>query len=141
MSLSAKQAADAVGISRHGIIKAIRDGRISGKKNNKGEWSIEPAELFRVYTPVNQDNSEQVKDNSSQNTPNSSPSIQLENTRLQAELKAAEKRIADLEEDKRDLRDQRDSWQTQAQQLLLKSPQKPVGGNKRFLWWKRTADD
>ena len=51
MSLSAKEAAEAVGISKHGIIKAINRGRISAAKGKNGEWEIDPAELFRVYEP------------------------------------------------------------------------------------------
>lgn len=52
MSLSAKQASEMVGLTRNGIIKAIKEGRISGEKNEKGEWQVEPVELLRVYKAV-----------------------------------------------------------------------------------------
>lgn len=46
------EAAAEVGITRAGIHKAIKAGRLSATKNNNGEWQIDPAELFRVYQPV-----------------------------------------------------------------------------------------
>lgn len=54
MGLSASQAAAAVGMTRQGIIKAIKTGRISAEKDHNGAWTIEPVELHRVYAPVNQ---------------------------------------------------------------------------------------
>lgn len=52
MVLSAKEAAEHVGMSRQAIIKAIRRGKISAVKNHNGEWQIDPSELFRVYKSV-----------------------------------------------------------------------------------------
>src|SRR3954466_7486140 len=52
MGLSAKEAAEQVGMSRQGIMKAIHQGKISAKKDVNGQWQIEPVELFRVYDPV-----------------------------------------------------------------------------------------
>ncbi len=63
MYLNAKEAADQVGMTKQGIIKAIKNGKLSGKKSEGGEWEIDPAELFRVYKPVNQ-NSQLVDDGS-----------------------------------------------------------------------------
>jgi adenylosuccinate lyase len=53
MSLSAAQAADQVGMTKQGLIKAIRTGKVSAQKDVHGQWSIEPVELFRVYPAVN----------------------------------------------------------------------------------------
>ena len=50
--LTVSQAAKEVGITRGGLWKAIKEGRLSATKNNKGQFSIDPAELFRVYPPV-----------------------------------------------------------------------------------------
>lgn len=49
LSESAKQ----VGVSRTAIFKAIKAGRLSAAKNDKGHFVIDAAELFRVYAPVN----------------------------------------------------------------------------------------
>lgn len=39
-------------MTKQGIIKSIRTGKISAIKNVHGEWEIDPAELFRVYEPT-----------------------------------------------------------------------------------------
>jgi hypothetical protein len=52
MSLSAKEAAEQVGMSRQGIMKAIHQGKVSAQKDLNGQWQIEPVELFRVYPPA-----------------------------------------------------------------------------------------
>src|SRR3954451_24357338 len=52
MVYSLKQAAEATGRTKPTILRAIQTGKISAKKNEIGEWEIEPAELHRVYTPV-----------------------------------------------------------------------------------------
>ena len=54
--LSLTKAAEEVGISRSALFKAIKNGRVSASKNGKGEFIIDPAELFRVYQPVNKVN-------------------------------------------------------------------------------------
>ena len=49
---SLKQAAEAAGRGKPAILKAIKSGRVSAKKNDLGQWQIDPAELHRVYPPV-----------------------------------------------------------------------------------------
>lgn len=48
-----KEAADAVGLSKPAIFKAIKTGKISAIKDAHGHWYIQPAELHRVYEPIN----------------------------------------------------------------------------------------
>lgn len=52
MNISLSEAAKLVGMSKNGIVKAIKNGKISGQKNIHGQWEIEPAELTRVYKPI-----------------------------------------------------------------------------------------
>jgi hypothetical protein len=54
MPYSLKQAADATGRTKPTLLRAIQTGKISAKKNEIGEWEIEPAELHRVYPPIAQ---------------------------------------------------------------------------------------
>jgi predicted site-specific integrase-resolvase len=55
--LTVAQAAQETGLSRVAIYKAVKAGRISAQKDDNGKTWIDPAELFRVYKPVvNQDN-------------------------------------------------------------------------------------
>ena len=58
--LTLTEAAKAVGLSRPAIFKAIKSGRLSATLNNAGHHQIDPAELFRVYKPVNTEVSPQV---------------------------------------------------------------------------------
>ena len=50
--LSAKQAAEATGVSKQAILRAIKRGTISASKDTRGEWTIDAAELFRHYQPL-----------------------------------------------------------------------------------------
>lgn len=105
MGLSAKEAAQAVGISKQGIIKSITRGRISAVKNKNGEWEIDPAELFRVYDIVKSVDPVDTSTNSeciSQSPPDIQPkanaledkivSLEERNRRLEEQLVKAEKR-------------------------------------------------
>jgi len=46
------QAAKACHKSKSALLEAMRSGRLSAAKDDKGYWMIEPSELFRVY-PIN----------------------------------------------------------------------------------------
>src|SRR4051794_7020939 len=52
MTYSLKQAGEATGRTKPTILRAIQTGKISAKKNEMGEWEVEPSELYRVYPPV-----------------------------------------------------------------------------------------
>jgi ATPase subunit of ABC transporter with duplicated ATPase domains len=45
-------AAKACGVGRSTILRAIKTGRISASKDDTGSYSIDPAELHRVFPPV-----------------------------------------------------------------------------------------
>jgi len=45
-------AAKACGVGRTTILRAIKSGRISAIKDDKGSYAIDPAELHRVFPPV-----------------------------------------------------------------------------------------
>lgn len=49
MYLSLVQAAKESGKSKSVIHNALKSGRLSGTRNDKGGWQIDPAELFRVF--------------------------------------------------------------------------------------------
>jgi hypothetical protein len=52
MVITLKEAAECTGKTKVALLKAIQKGRFSASKNEKGEWEIVPAELFRVYHPI-----------------------------------------------------------------------------------------
>ena len=50
--LSLAEAIEKTGVSRNTLIRAIKSGRMSGSKNEHGEYRVDAAELFRVFEPV-----------------------------------------------------------------------------------------
>ena len=58
MPYSLKHAADTTGKTKPTILRAIQSGKISAKKDEHGEWKIDPAELHRVYPPVSEADTE-----------------------------------------------------------------------------------
>ena len=149
MSLTAKEAGIAVGITRQGIIKAIKEGRISGDKNVKGEWVVEPSELFRVYTQVKPDNGIHGNAGLSSYTHNSTPDLQAKNSELQTKLDVSEERIAELKTQLRKAEEREERLQQQVEKLtdmadrqtrLLehqteKPTEKPTQSKKTFWPW------
>ena len=49
MPYSLSQAAEAVGMNRSSILRAIKAGKVSATRDEYDQWQIEPAELHRVY--------------------------------------------------------------------------------------------
>jgi hypothetical protein len=115
-------AAEACGINRSTVLRAIKSGKISATKDElTGAWLIEPAEMHRLYPPVA--------------VPEARPVAMPRHAQgdstdaLVAELRAV---IADLRRNQEDLRQERDKWQAAfereqsahaaAQRLLLPAP-------------------
>jgi hypothetical protein len=94
-------ASAATGVNKSTVLRAIKAGRLSAQREETGGWSIDPAELHRVFPPL----------------PAAATSTQAEVQRdaitnqLVAELRGV---IADLRQD-------RDHWRAafERQQLLL----------------------
>jgi uncharacterized protein YlxW (UPF0749 family) len=64
MGISLSEAAKLVGMSKNGVVKAIKAGKVSGQKNIHGQWEVDPAELTRVYKalePVSDNQNEPVR--------------------------------------------------------------------------------
>ena len=51
MPLTLCQAARETGRSKSVLSHALKTGRMSGRRDDKGNWAIDPAELFRVFDP------------------------------------------------------------------------------------------
>ena len=54
--LSLREAANQVNVSKSTILRAVRSGRMSAARTEDGGYSIDPAELFRVYQPKSNGN-------------------------------------------------------------------------------------
>jgi hypothetical protein len=131
MSYTLTSAATATGLNRTTILRAIKSGKISGAKDEHGEWHIEPAELHRVYPPVARTVARPDA------TPQCAPGHDVE-LRIRATL--AEARLADLKTALDDMRGQRDHWQAMAQRLAI-TDQRPtqLPSQTTRPWWSRLA--
>lgn len=126
---SLKQAADAVGRGKPAILKAIKNGRISAKKDDNGQWQIDPAELHRVYPVAAAGNGSDTATGERQETPKESSGVAPQTEVLRERLAEKDELIADL-------RAERDRLlgviETQAQQVKQLTDQRPP---KRRKWW------
>ena len=131
MSLSAKEAAEHVGMTKQGIIKAIRGGKISAQKDINGEWRIEPVELFRVYTPVNGSLHQPEETSLSEDTPENTDS-------LQREIELLREMLTDKDDVIRDLRGRLDAEADERRKLtlVLTEVQNPAAEVKPKGFWR-----
>jgi len=117
--LSMGEAAKQALVSKATLSRAIKSGKISARRNDKGGFDIDPAELFRVFHP----RPETVAETGSMKQSATPPETD-ETPVLKARIEALEGQISLLRENAAELREQRDSWQRQAEQAqrLLASP-------------------
>ena len=87
--LTLAEAMERTGVSRNTLIRAIKSGRMSGNKNEHGDYRVEAAELFRVFDPVSTGEDTEVAEPAS-----SSPSPTIE--KLYERLIAKDEEITDL---------------------------------------------
>lgn len=106
---SMAEAARQTGVSKATIHRAIKSGKLSAERKEGGGYAISPAELFRVYPTVKQDETVTVRRSA---TPHETPPDTPDMTRENALLR---ERISELKEE-------RDAWRNQAERLLLAAP-------------------
>src|SRR3954449_3857746 len=93
LPLTLTQAGKATGRNRTTILRAVRAGKLSATHDEAtGAWLIEPAELYRLYPPVDAHASVPQSDAHLRNGHASA-----EIRELRARLEAAERRITDKE--------------------------------------------
>lgn len=97
MSITLAQAAEQCGINRSTLLRAVKSGRISGTRDDAGNWTIDPAEAFRAFPPKQP------------------PQLARADAATDA-LVAQLHRVID------DLRQDRDAWRSQAERLTLPTP-------------------
>ena len=115
------EGAKATGKSKATISKAIKNGRVSARKDETGTFHIDPSELHRVYPPAASSEQKETHVNTPERT-----DIDGTIRELQARLEAAHERLSDKEAVIADLREDRDRWRQQASALL--SDQRPPRG-------------
>ena len=122
MTCTLGMAARATGLSKSTIRRAIKAGRVSAGRSETGDYAIDPAELHRVFPPV-QDATRSGNGSVTRDaTPSERGEVALRHARLEAEIAASLKVAALLCEHLQEARRDRDRWREQAQQLAASLP-------------------
>lgn len=119
MPYTLAEAAQACGMDKSTIRRAVKSGRISGTRNDFGVWLVEPAELHRIFPAVTKAEADTA----------ATPRQAAATDELVAELRAV---IADLRRD-------RDEWRDQAQRLALPKPAAAAAAPRSLWRWLRTT--
>ncbi len=129
MALTLNQAAKACGRSKSTLLDAIRSGRMSAPKDDRGRYAIDPAELHRAFPFQAPDRSADRFPEPQPTTPGNHPTT-LTDRGLEREIELLREMLVKAEANA-------DHWRSMAerQQALLedKRPKKSYGLFRRFL--------
>lgn len=141
MQYSANQAAEATGKNVATITRAIKSGKLSAKKDTSGAWKIDGAELSRVYplraqslqTPTMQNYANPTQTNN----PTEANALRQELAALRERDKLKDTLLENYVAQMADLKEDRDKWRQQANNLLANQEAVPVAPvpTKRRSWW------
>jgi FtsZ-binding cell division protein ZapB len=120
--LTLGEAAKASTVTKSAISKAIKNGRISAHKDEKGYYQIDPAELFRVF-PVDTGNSQATVESVQKETG-------METSGLQSTVEHLRELLDEIKNERDDLRqrldkseDERRATQSKLTALLTHQPE------------------
>jgi excisionase family DNA binding protein len=145
--LSLREAAQQARTSKSTILRAIQSGRLSAARTDDGGYSIDPAELCRVYPPrpEPEPSADQTAGQGATGAlTEAATELRIRNAQLEAGFNALK---AILEAEKKHLeevREDRDRWAAQAERLALPAPdpaRTPAAGSARrslFGWINRS---
>jgi excisionase family DNA binding protein len=119
LMLTVAQAAEETGLSKVAIYKAIKSGRLSTTQTDNGQNRIDPAELFRVFKPVNKLNSKQVYESL----------LTKDNHSIEKELEFTQKMLRQVESERDNLRHSVDSLQRSLNQAMTLITHQPAQEN------------
>jgi excisionase family DNA binding protein len=136
VAYSIGEAAKAVGVSKSTLSRAIKNGRVSATKKDDGSFSIDPAELHRVYPPVSSATGAKPSNDAPRNTPETADRTEI----LEVQLAALREQLRDRDETIADLRRRLDESESERREshnrvvaLLTHQPQnQPSSG-----FWSR----
>ncbi len=115
-----QRAADLTGRSKSTIQRAMNTGKLSYEIDSAGRRVIDVSELERVFGPVVADD-EPMDMGQAVKAELQRAAEMLEAERLKMRIRILEDQLHTAQEQVEDIKSQRDSWQKQAQQVLLTS--------------------
>ncbi|WBU62396.1 hypothetical protein [Paracoccus albus] len=153
MQYTAGQAAEATGKNIATITRAIKSGKISAKKDDSGAWRIEPAELYRVFSPTaqilrNPKMREDASPAQGVKSPMQDNGLQIELATLRERIKAQDEILADRADTIADLRARLDREGEERRKLAailtdqtrpaaVETPAADQAAASRRPWWRR----
>ena len=121
--LTLSQAAKLTGKSKSTINRAIKTGKLSATRHDDGSYSIDPAELSRVFNMEPHEGSKRSD-------------AEPDGTRLLERLEALEAMLNREREISADLKEDRDRWRQQATALL--TDQRSINATTSKWWpWRK----
>jgi hypothetical protein len=136
MTMTLNEAAKSCHKAKGTVLKAIKDGRLSAPKDEKGRYKIDPSELHRVFPVTGHDQSEKPI-----LTPITEQENRIEIERLRAELKAATTLTENMAGTVDDLRERLDREGEERRQLtaMLTDQRTGQGGKRGFFGFRRST--
>lgn len=122
VELSLSQAAKLTEKSKSTINRAIKTGKLSATRHDDGSYSIDPAELSRVFKMEPEDSSKRS-------------GTEPDGTRLLERIEALEAMLSREREVSADLKEDRDRWRQQATALLT-DQRPPTLSQTRWWPWR-----
>lgn len=122
--LSLREAAQQVNVAKSTILRAVRSGRMSATRTDDGGYSIDPAELFRVYEP-------KPCNGNGAGTPEQDNTHRELEAQITGLKEMRDMLVAQLEDCKRE----RDAWRSQAEAVARLTYEQP----KKRRWWQRVV--
>ena len=131
--LSLGAAAKATGKSKTTIGKYIKNGKMSAVSKDESGYQIDPAELFRVFTPVDSQSGGSVPPKNNTNYPLSNNALQVELEIIKQERERERRQFEDRVKSLEDRLSETEKERRELSQMLLTAPQKPPEWRKKFL--------
>lgn len=128
-TLSLREAAERVNVSKSTIFRAIKNGRLSAARTEDGGFAIDPAELFRVYPPATE--KEESNDATGQ-AATAAVAPASDTTLLDEQIRSLRELLRRADEQIEDLKRDRDTWRDNAQQA-----QRLLVDHRPKTFWQR----
>jgi excisionase family DNA binding protein len=152
IGLSLREAAKEASVSKSTILRAVKAGRLSAARTDDGGYSIDPAELFRVYPPESRTNRPDRAGTGAAGHGAPAEAIaelRIQKAVLEAQLAALRDALDCERRRAEEIREERERWHTQANRLALMAPAAPAPTAKpaepvsrphsRFGWFRRRS--
>ena len=112
-----QKAADLSGKSKATIQRAMKSGRLSFELDEAGEKVVDMSELERVYGPFSSKSASESESIIRAELQRAQDMLEVE--RMKMRVRGLEDQLHMTKEQLDDMREQRDQWQKQAQQILI----------------------